>query len=116
MGFPFFQGIWVAGREVNASMRQELRKKLWVAELGEVSQEQEGEYACEVRFSSWILCYRDPGDKPFWGKEQGEGSSGSSQFQLPMRFAPEDGGGVCPHHAQCQLQGVCRLQNASIEL
>ena len=30
----------VAGREMNASRRLESRKKLWVAELGEVGEEQ----------------------------------------------------------------------------
>ena len=43
-----FQGTVVAGREVNASMRLESRKKLWLAELGEVGEEQGGEYICEV--------------------------------------------------------------------
>ena len=45
----------VAGREMNASRRLESRKKLWVAELGEVGEEQGGEYTCEVSSPSLLI-------------------------------------------------------------
>ena len=107
----------VAGKEVNASMRLESRKKLWLAELGEVGEEQGGEYICEVS-SPEIKGHLDPGDQPFWGKEHGEGGVGGWQLHLPLRFAPQVGGGagLPSHHAQRQLRGVCQLHHANLEL